>query len=104
MKESKFSVTSEDPRVNIIGGFVWKAPKPIKNDEGSVDLNGKTLCIAIRSDDTIEVIIKQLQKLTRKTSFGLYFKLIITYLMEPVLLIISCMGKADLRTSVKLHV
>ena len=87
MKESKFSVASEDPKVNIIGGFVWKAPKPSKDDEGSVKLNGKTLCIAIRSDDTIEAIIKQLQKLTRKTSFGLYFKLIVTYLMEPVLLI-----------------
>lgn len=88
MKESKFSVASEDPKVTIIGGLVWKAPKPVKNDEGSVKLNGKTLCIAIRSDDTIEIIIKQLQKLTRKTSLSLYFKLILTYLLEPVLLIL----------------
>ena len=87
MKESKFSVASENPKVTIIGGFVWKAPKPVKDDESSVKLNGKTLRIAIRAEDTIEVIIKQLQKLTRKTSFGLYFKLIFTYLMEPVLLI-----------------
>jgi tetratricopeptide (TPR) repeat protein len=87
MKESKFSVASKNPRINIIGGFVWKAPKPVENDKDSVKLNGKTLCIAIRSDDTIELIIKQLQKLTRNTSFSLYFKLIFTYLMEPVLLI-----------------
>ena len=44
--------------------------------------------IAIRADDTIEGIIKQFRNLTRKTSFGLYFKLIVTYLLEPLLLIL----------------
>ena len=74
--------------MTIWGGLIWKAPKLGSEDEGSVRINGRTLCIAIRPDDTISTIIRQLRTLTRKTSFGLYFKLIVTFVLEPFLLIL----------------
>ncbi len=88
MKEKSFSIASGDPKVTIWGGLIWKAPKTSDSEEGAVRINDRTLSIPIRPDDTIATIIGQLLKLTRKTSLGLYFKLIITYLLEPVLLIL----------------
>lgn len=88
MKENNFFIASKNPDVTILGGLLWKAPKIGKNDEGAVKINGRTLCIAIRPDDTIATIIKQLRNLTRKTSFSLYFKLMVTYFLEPFLLIL----------------
>jgi len=88
MKESGFSITSENPKVTIWGGLIWKAPKIGASEDESVRIEGRTLCISIRPEDTIELVIGRFRRLTRKTSVGLYFKLIITYLLEPLLLVL----------------
>ncbi len=88
MKESNFSIASKTPDITILGGIIWKAPKVGKDDEGAVKINGRTLCISIRPKDTISTIIKQLRNQTRKTSLSLYLKLIVTYFLEPFLLVL----------------
>jgi len=88
MKEHNFSIASHNPRATITGGLLWQAPSRGQDAEKSVSLNNKTLCIAIRSGDTIEGIIKQLHQQIKHSSTQLYLRLVRNYLLEPLLLVL----------------
>ena len=88
MKEHNFSIASHNPPATITGGLLWQAPSRGQGAEQSVSLNNKTLCIAIRSGDTIEGIIKQLHQQIKHSSKQLYLRLLRNYLLEPLLLVL----------------